>query len=191
MKLILSSCDFRNANSYNTIIKNLDKPIYKCRVLYFPNEKATFDTIHSDLYINRLNEFGFSKDKIIIFDYYNPTLFFNLEIDVIYISGGNTFKTLARIKNSNFAYEICRYINGGVIYIGGSAGAHIASTDISHLIGIDSLPEHTTDFCGLSLFDGILVCHYTLERENLYNSLLSQGKNVIKLTDEDCVVIEK
>ncbi len=191
MKLILSSCDFRNQKSWDIIIKNLNKPIYECRVLYFPNEKATPEKIHSDLYINRLNEFGFSKDKIYVFDYYNPSKFLGLAIDIIYISGGNTFKTLQRIKNSKFASEICNYVKNGAIYIGGSAGAHIATADISHLVGIDDVPADMTDFKGLALFDGIFVCHYTEERAALYENLKSQGKNVLKLTDEDCIVIEK
>ncbi len=38
MKLILSSCDFRNENSKNVILNNLPKPIDKCRLLFIPNE---------------------------------------------------------------------------------------------------------------------------------------------------------
>lgn len=44
MKLILSSCDFRNDNARKTIINNLNKPIDQCKLLYIPNEKATFET---------------------------------------------------------------------------------------------------------------------------------------------------
>ena len=46
MKLILSSCDFRNDNARKTIIDNLSKPISQCKLLYIPNEKATFETIN-------------------------------------------------------------------------------------------------------------------------------------------------
>ena len=46
MKLILSSCDFRNGNVRKTIIDNLSKPISQCKLLYIPNEKATFETIN-------------------------------------------------------------------------------------------------------------------------------------------------
>ncbi len=191
MKLILSSCDFRNPNSNNIIIKNLDKPISECCVLYFPNEKATYESIHSDLYFDRLAEFGFSKDKIIVFDYDNPTLFLNLEIDVIYISGGNTFATIKRIRDCGFDKCIVKYINSGVTYIGGSAGAHIASKSIAHIVEIDPLPEGVTNFDGLGLFDGILVCHYTEKRRELYEALKSDGKyNVYALTDNDSMVVE-
>lgn len=42
MKLILSSCDFRNEKSKKTIIDNLSKPIEQCKLLFFPNEKAKY-----------------------------------------------------------------------------------------------------------------------------------------------------
>ena len=72
MKLILSSCDFRNESSRQAIIDNLDKPINECRLLFIPNEKATYEAIHSEKYYLRMQEFGFDKDNIRIFDYYNP-----------------------------------------------------------------------------------------------------------------------
>lgn len=51
MKLILSSCDFRNDSAKKIIIDNLSKPIEQCKVLFFPNEKATYEAIHSEKYI--------------------------------------------------------------------------------------------------------------------------------------------
>ena len=60
-------------------------------------------------------------------------LFFNLDIDVIYISGGNTFGTLKLIRDSGFNKAIVDYVQKGVIYIGGSMGAHIAHISQSHV----------------------------------------------------------
>ena len=60
-KLILSSCDFRNEVSAKCIYENLPKPVAQCRVLYFPNEKATEAKIKSGVYEKRLMEFGFSR----------------------------------------------------------------------------------------------------------------------------------
>ena len=47
MKLILSSCDFRNEKSRDVILTNLPKPIEQCRLLFIPNEKATFEAIRN------------------------------------------------------------------------------------------------------------------------------------------------
>ena len=123
MKLILSSCDFRNEKSKKTILNNLSKPVDQCILLYIPKEKVTYETIHSEKYFLRMQEFGFARDNISVFDYYNEQQFINLDLDVIYISGGNTFATLRRIKDCGFDKEIIRYVRSGVLYIGGSAGA--------------------------------------------------------------------
>ena len=190
MKLILSSCDFRNESSRQAIIDNLDKPINECRLLFIPNEKATYEAIHSEKYYLRMQEFGFDKDNIRIFGYYNPKRFIGLDIDVIYISGGNTFATLKRIKDCGFDREIIRYVKSGVIYIGGSAGAHIATQNIEHIAAFDSIPDGMNDFNGLGLLDGILICHYTIERKELYDKLISENKyKVYALSDDDSLII--
>lgn len=190
MKLILSSCDFRNESSRQAIFDNLDKPINECRLLFIPNEKATYEGIHSEKYYLRMQEFGFDKDNIRVFDYYNPKRFIGLDIDVIYISGGNTFETLKRIKYCGFDKEIIRYVESGVIYIGGSAGAHIATQNIEHIAAFDSIPGGMNDFNGLGLLNGVLICHYTMERKELYDKLISKNKyKVYALGDDDSLII--
>lgn len=190
MKLILSSCDFRNARSCQTIRDNLTKPIEQCRLLFIPNEKATAETIHSEKYYLRMKEFGLQRDYIHIFDYDNPLAFMNLQLDVIYISGGNTFQMLQKIRKSGFEKEIIRYVRSGVVYVGGSAGAHLATQNISHVSAFDTVPKDMTDFQGFRLFDGILICHYSSERKVLYEQLKSDGKyKVYALTDQDSIVV--
>lgn len=190
MKLILSSCDFRNEKSKQCIIENLNKPISDCRLLYIPNEKADYKDIHGDKYYFRMQEFGFTKENIIVFDYYNPTEFSDLDIDVIYISGGNTFATLNRIREVGFDKDIIRYVNSGATYIGGSAGAHIASKNIEHVKHFETPLEGMTDFNGLGLFDGILICHYTDTRKFVYEELKKNSEyNVYKLDNEESIII--
>lgn len=149
MKLILSSCDFRNDNAKKTIIDNLSKPIDQCKLLFIPNEKATYEAIHSEKYFLRMQEFGFTRDNIAVFDYYDAQQFINLDLDIIYISGGNTFATLKRIKDCGFDKEIIRYVKSGVLYIGGSAGAHIATQSIEHIAAFDFIPDGMNEFKGL------------------------------------------
>ena len=190
MKLILSSCDFRNEKSKKTILNNLSKPVDQCKLLFIPNEKATYETIHSEKYFLRMQEFGFARDNISVFDYYNEQQFINLDLDVIYISGGNTFATLKRIKDCGFDKEIIRYVRLGVLYIGGSAGAHIATQSVAHIAAFDPIPDSMTDFKGLGLFNGIILCHYTEEHKALYNKFKSDGKyKVFALRDEDSLVV--
>lgn len=190
MKLILSSCDFRNENSKEIIFKNLPCSIDRCNLLFIPNEKATARTIASDLYYSRMEEHGFKKENIYVFDHCNVECFRNLEIDVIYISGDNTFGTLDKIRKCGFDKDIVNYVKSGVVYIGGSAGAHIVTENIEHIKEIESPPKDMTDFQGLQFFKGILVCHYNEQREYLYNRLLAENKyKVYKLTDDEAIVV--
>ncbi len=190
MKLILSSCDFRNEKSRNVIINNLPKPINECRLLFIPNEKQSPKKLKSGIYHDRMEEFGFKKENINIFDYKHSENFCNMDIDVLYISGGNTCKMLYRLRSHGFDKEIVKYIKSGVTYIGGSAGAHIVSKDISHVKIYDPPQEVMKDFTGLGLYNGIFICHYSKEREEHYIKLKNEGKyNVTALENDESVVI--
>ena len=197
MKMILSSCDFINDNSKNIILKNIDKDLDKCKVLFIPNEKATSEKINSDKYYNRLYDDGFTnKDNIYIFDEANTEKFADLDIDLLYISGGNTFATLKKIKDSGFDKIISKYIKNGVIYIGGSCGAHIVTKNIEHLLSLDDNNCGLDNFDALGLFDGIIIPHYNakeynpVKREELYNKLIKQNKyNVYKLTNDESIIV--
>ena len=190
-KLILSSCDFRNQESAKCIYDNINKPIDKCSVLYFPNEKAKEEQVKSNIFFDRLSEFGFCRENIFVFNYYSPVLPKSFVPDVIYISGGNTFGTLKRLKESGADKIIVDYVKNGTIYIGGSAGAHIASSNISHIQKYDIDTFGLTDFSGLNLFEGILICHYTDERKKDYEKLKALGKyNVTALKDNEFIIVE-
>ncbi len=155
--LILSSCDFRNDNAKRIIIDNLPKDIGDCRVLFIPNEKATHESIINGKYHRRLKKFVFRADNATVFEHTCPDAFRNLDIALIYISGGNTFTTLQKLRDTDFDKDIVRYVQNGVTYIGGSAGAHMASRDIAHVAAFDDVPYGMTDFSGLGLFDDVLI----------------------------------
>ena len=190
MRLILSSRDFQNENSKKFIIENLEVEIENCKVLYIPNEKATLELIESNLYYDRVQAFGFRRENIIVFNYYNPSHYHDLQIDAIYISGGNTFRTLERLKKCGFDQAIINYVNNGVIYIGGSAGAHIASKNVEHVLAFDDNETKVANFEGLGLFDGIIFCHFTEERKPYFQEAQSKSKyKVYKLTNDESLLI--
>ncbi|MBE6665223.1 MAG: hypothetical protein E7603_03245 [Ruminococcaceae bacterium] len=191
MKLILSSCDFGNPTSAKFIIDNLCKPVSECKVLYFPNEKVTPKKIQSGMYETRLASFGFQRKNLYVASYFDPMPYFHLDIDVIYISGGNTFGTMKLIREAGLDKVIVDYIQKGAIYIGGSAGAHIATANISHVEKYDKDTFGLTDLSGLGLYDGILICHYTEERKQDYENLIAARKYaVIALKDDQSIIVK-
>lgn len=197
MKLILSSSDFINENSKEVILNNIDKELNENKVLFIPNEKATKEKIYSDKYYNRLYRDGFTnKDNIYIFDEDEPDKFRNLDIDLIYVSGGNTYATLDKIRKCNFDKDIIDYINNGVIYIGGSCGAHIVTKNIEHLKDFDENYVNITDYNALGLLDGIILPHYDEDeynpilRKKVYEKLISEDKyKVYTLTNDESIVV--
>lgn len=191
MKLILSSCDFGDPTSAKFITDNLCKPISECKVLYFPNEKVTLEKIKSGKYEARVSAFGFQRKDIYVANYFDPAPFFDLDIDVIYISGGNTFGTMRLIRGAGFDKAIVDYVQSGVIYIGGSAGAHIATADISHVAKYDKDTFGLNNFSGLGLYNGILICHYSDDRKQHYDELCALGiHNVIALKNDQSIVVK-
>ncbi len=190
MKLILSSCDFRHEASRQVILSSLPKPISQCRTLFIPNEKWTPERLDTGFYVRRLQEFGFSKELVSIFDPRCPDSFRNLAFDVIYASGGNSFELLSLLRRCSFDQEIICYLQSGVVYIGGSAGAHLVSADLAHLSRYDAVPEGMTDFRGLGLYRGIFLCHFSADRQAHLEQLSSEGRfPVHPLTDADSLLI--
>ncbi len=190
MKLILSSRDFRSESSRQIILSNLPKPLSQCRVLFIPNEKWTPERLDTGFYVRRMQEIGFSEELVSIFDPRRPEAFLNLALDVIYVSGGNSFELLSLLRRCSFDQELIRYICSGVAYVGGSAGAHLVSADLSHLSRYDAVPEGMTDFSGLNLFHGILLCHFSADRQAHLEQLRSIGRfPVHPLSDADSLII--
>ena len=190
MKLILSSCDFGNTIAKNVIYDNLPKPISECKVLFIPNEKATPELIETELYPSRLCNFGFTKENVIVFNHESPEEFKKLDIDLIYVSGGNTFGTLDKIRKSGFDKAIIDYVKSGVVYVGGSAGAHIVTQNIEHVKRYDDNNVGLEDFSGLGLFDSILMCHLNeLEKQNKFKIEYLTDSDSIVVTDSESVII--
>ena len=190
MKLILSSRDFHEDAPRAVIEAHLPKPAKDCRVLFIPNEHATPENLKNDMYNRRLRQKGFSRGNIYVFDHTRPRDFEDLSPDLIYISGGNTFLLLKKLRDTGFDKALVRYLRAGVLYIGGSAGAHIVSESVAHIARYDEVPAGFDDFFALGLVDAIFVCHYGPEREEHYKELCAVGARVIALTDTQSVLFE-
>lgn len=188
MKLILSSCDFLNSNSRKCILDNITKPLDKCKALFIPNEPYLINNL--DKYYKRLELDGFKKENLYIYNENESEKFENLDIDLIYVGGGNTFYTLNKIRKKDFDKSIINYLKNDVIYIGGSCGAHIVTSNIEHVLHFDNNFVGIADFDGLNLFKGIIIPHYSKSREYVYQKLLKDNKyKVYPLTDDDSIVV--
>ena len=191
MRLILSSADFGDPAAKEVILRHLPKPQAECRLLFFPNEKVTEELLRKKKYYKWMAQRGFSRENVTVFDYFHPQTEIG-EVDVMYVSGGNTFATLALMRASGADKLISERIRAGVTYVGGSAGAHIVSQSVAHVQAFDPLPEGFSDFSGLGFFDGIFICHYSDARRPHYEQALAAGKyRVVTLANDEVIVVDE
>lgn len=188
MKVILTSKGFENESVFNKIISKINIEINKIRMLVIPIARK--NEYKKEKYMRDYLELGFKEENVYFFDDENPQKFENLDIDVIYVCGGNTFTLKHYLKKSGFEKNIYDYLNKGVTYIGASAGSHIATNNIEHVLKFDENTINETDMSGLNLYDGILICHYGLDREEIYVELLKNNKKVETLTDDEIIYFE-
>ena len=84
--------------------------------------------------------------------------------------------------------------NENSTYIGSSAGAIIAGTDIMLARDFDSNFVGMIDFTALELFDGTIIPHYEPENLQMYiqnteRHILNRYSKVLSVSNEDVVVI--
>lgn len=189
MKLFLSSKAFGNHVVTKKILSQLKKDVGIIRLLLIPT--ALSGAYPPDKYIDELLVSGFCKDNIIVFHENNCKQYCNLNIDIIYVCGGNTFTLLKLINKCGFGLEIEKYLSRDVIYIGRSAGTHLATKNIEHVLPFDENQIGLENFDAMGLFDGIIFCHYNESREKYYFEAIKKEKyNVYKITDEEMIICE-
>lgn len=135
--------------------------------------------------------FGFLPSNVTVLNYYRTEDYLSLRPDAVYLGGGNTFSTFARIRDHGFSDALVRMVREGAVYIGGSCGAHIAGADLRHVTAFDEDRVGFTDYRGLGLFNGVLVCHYCEERKRVYEKLLKESPYpVYALRNGDSLIVE-
>lgn len=115
--------------------------------------------------------------------------------DTVYLGGGNTFKLLKYIKESNFDKKLLKHYNSGGTIYGGSAGALIWGNDINLAkIGFDADVNavNLKDTTGFDVLDGLdIQCHYrSTQLEEHQRYIAKTGRNIIAIPEESAVFLE-
>lgn len=120
------------------------------------------------------------------------------EYAAIFIGGGNTFKLLSELKETDSFYKLEEFIKNNGMVFGGSAGAIIFGKDILSCSYADENNVELKDTKGFNCLNGYsLVAHYTNEDEiktkATTNYLIEYSKKhepVIALPEEDSFIVE-
>lgn len=101
----------------------------------------------------------------------------------IFIGGGNTFKLLKEIKESNFDKRLIEYLNNDGFVYGGSAGAIIFGYSIDTAAYADENKVSLKDLSGLNLLSDYRIWpHY--DGVNGMDELMSINGKIIALYEE-------
>ena len=117
--------------------------------------------------------------------------------DIVYVTAGNTFEVLQYMRD----YGLIKYIRrlfqkcDSLIYIGSSAGAIIAGTDIFFSKDFDSNFVGMEDFRALGLFDGAIIPHYEPEELERYKadkeeSVLAKYPVIYSVSNDEVLVLD-
>jgi dipeptidase E len=143
---------------------------------------------------NACAEMGFQKSNIFIYDG-ESKVDTDITFQYVYVSEGNTFELLDMIKRQGVMEIIKQNFLQGACYIGSSAGAMIAGSDIRLALDFDRNFVRMEDFTSLGLFDGTVIPHYTKAQFRTYYDQLSQDliagyHTIYSISNEGAVIIE-
>jgi dipeptidase E len=120
------------------------------------------------------------------------------DVDVIYVSGGNVFYLLEKVKASHFDKIVKDFIAKGKIYIGTSAGSIVAGPDIFPAYYLDRAKDakNLKDYKGMGLVDFTVLPHWGSEHfrerylEQRLEHVYKEGYKLILLNDNQYVAVD-
>ena len=83
------------------------------------------------------------------------------KFDIIFVSGGNVCRLKEKLQQIDWLTEIKARIDGGVLYIGDSAGAVILGKTIAHTLDYEPYEHLLENYDGFNIIDKGIVVHYS------------------------------
>lgn len=141
----------------------LAKPPSACKTLCIPTAANTEDNPAPwlDAEMNAFRALGFSLTMLDLEGASVANVAAALGgADIIYVTGGNTFYLLEKMRACGFTDALQKALARGALYIGSSAGSIVCTPDIGYIAGMDA-PEKAQlqSTAGLGLVDFALMCH--------------------------------
>lgn len=142
---------------------------------------------------NKLEELGFQVLTIDIKDKTSEQLRSDfVDIDILFVAGGNTFYLLEQAKKSGFLEVAKELITKGVIYIGSSAGSVLVAPNIESVQNLDdSHAAALENYEAMNIVDFVVLPHYHKD-DPVYKEIIKTyyGKyNLLPLTDQQFVLV--
>lgn len=189
-RIILTSQGLTQKSGYHLIAEELQKEDLSHKKIYLFHEP--YYSIEP-LLIRACMFMGFSKENIYLAGS-DVTQEMIEDMDVLYVSEGNTFDVLRAMQEREVLEPMrCAY-EKGAIYIGSSAGALIGGTDIILAGDFDRNHDNLTDLTGLGIYSGVTIPHYSkaeLERYimNSDPEIIEKYENIYSVADGEKLIL--
>ena len=187
VRLLLTSTGFANPNIGKRFVSMLGKDPAKVRVLFIPTAAYGSDCDQTALgfvgaSMKQLVDCGVRPENFVIFDAGNPPKKKQLvDIDVVYVCGGNTFYLLQKIRGTKFDKVIRKLVENGALYVGVSAGSILPGPNINVAAPFDANGDlKDNDTTGLKLTKTVVSPHFQRKEKELIEEL--ERKNDFKIT---------
>jgi len=160
--------------------------------------KGVSNKEYMEKHILKMKELGFDFTEIDI-DYKNEEeLETSLkDFNFIYVAGGSSFYLLKSIKKSGFDKVVKKLVTQGVVYIGSSAGAYVASPSIDISVWKDEYRKEKrnryglVDFNAMGLVDFLVLAHYEEGLKEIIKKNLLNSKYLLRiLRDGQALLID-
>jgi len=113
-----------------------------------------------------------------------------LELDAVYIGGGNTYRLLNNLRKFKLIEVLKKFHEIGKPIYGGSAGAVIIGETIATAAHQDTNEEGLTNLSGLDIIKGFsIVCHYS-EKEGEIVKKYALNNKVLCIPEDAGIIIE-
>lgn len=109
IKIILTSTGFILEEVVIKIKKIINKPFENIKMLVIPQARKY--KYNAEKYIQDYIKLGFKQENIYMFNDAKAEQYKNLNIDMLYVCGGNTFLLKECLEKSGFYEEIRQYVN--------------------------------------------------------------------------------
>lgn len=192
MKLFLASQAGRTIDLFNKEFFSLKNK----KVAFIANAADIYDKkpwIYFDKM--RLKDYGAQIVDIDLRKLKGKNLYKKLSnIDVIFVSGGNTFYLLEIMKKSGFDKIIKKLLAKGIVYVGSSAGSCVAAPDVTPIKLLDDfrvkplksyIALNLTKFLALSHINRKKYMPKCLDIKKIYD----KKYNLITLRDDQVLIV--
>ncbi len=161
MQILLASSGFSNPKVWNKFANLVKEKDYKTAVIVTTAHPKKEKAIWAQETKRQMSSIGLS----VSFVDFEKGEGKNIEADVIYVCGGNTFRLLKGAMEVDFKKEVEGLFKRGGTYVGSSAGSIILSPTIATAseISPDKNEVGLSDLSGLDVISFHIVPHYRKE----------------------------